>query len=116
MKSQYFSRQEFACRCGCGGDTVDAALLQVLEDARDHFQRPIQVNSGFRCDAHNEKEGGWPDSEHLKGKAADIVVVGWSPSEVQAYFKSKYRSTYGIGSYRTFTHIDVRERKARWEG
>jgi uncharacterized protein YcbK (DUF882 family) len=114
MKSKYFSRYEFACKCGCGKNTVDAELLAVLEEVREHFGRPTLINSAHRCAKHNQEQGGSDKSQHLDGKAADIVVAGVSPFDVYDYLNHKYPDTYGLGRYPGFTHIDVREEKARW--
>lgn len=114
MLNNYFKRKEFACRCGCGTSTVDAELLQVVTDVREHFGAPVVITSGHRCSKHNANVGGAKNSMHLTGKAADIKVTGVSPMEVRAYLCNKYTDKYGIGAYPTFTHIDVRGNKARW--
>jgi len=110
----YFSRDEFACKDGCGFDVVDAELLQVLTDLREHFQSPVIVKSGCRCEQHNARIKGSPNSQHLLGKAADIAVTNTPASEVQDYLLRVYPNTYGIGKYSIWTHIDVRPEKARW--
>lgn len=110
----FFQRKEFACSCGCGFDTVDAELLEVLTDLREHFQTMVTVTSGARCKAHNEAVGGGKTSQHLYGRAADIKLLGVAPKEVQAYLLNKYSDQYGIGSYNSFTHIDTRQHPARW--
>lgn len=111
-----FSRHEFACNCkeDCGYDTVDYELIEVLEDLRSHFGKAITINSGHRCPTYNSEVGGAPRSVHLTGKAADIVISNCHPYDVQKYLKEKYHGKYGIGSYSTFTHIDVRRGPARW--
>lgn len=114
MISKYFQRKEFACKCGCGQDTVDAELLKILEDVRKHFGKPIIINSGNRCPSHNKKVGGAANSIHMTGKAADIVVKGVSPDIVHLYLDRKYPNQYGLGKYKTFTHIDSRSTKSRW--
>jgi uncharacterized protein YcbK (DUF882 family) len=116
MKSDYFNRKEFACKCGCGFATVDVELLEVLEEARAFFNQPIIINSACRCISHNHEIGGRPKSKHTQGIACDIVVKNVEPNVVQRYFLGKYSSRYGIGSYKTFTHIDIRADKARWVG
>lgn len=117
MISRYFKRKEFECKCGkCGQDTVDAELLAILEDVREHFGKPVIINSANRCPAHNKKVGGASRSIHITGKAADIVVKGVSPDIVHSYLDSKYPNQYGLGKYKTFTHIDSRGYKARWNG
>ena len=114
MDSKYFKRSEFACRCGCGFDTVDAELLDVLEDMRSQFERPVFINSGCRCQEYNASIGGAINSQHMYARAADIVVDGVSPYDVYKYFTNKYPGLYGIGSYYAFTHVDTRSYSARW--
>jgi len=115
--SEHFSRSEFACKCGCGLDTVDYELIIVLEGVSKHFDNsPITVNSGCRCEEHNKSEGGWLRSKHLNCRAADIRVKGVSPDKVHAYLTIKYPNKYGIGKYDTFTHIDTRSGRGRWNG
>ncbi len=111
---KYFTRSEFKCPC-CGFAAVDVELLAVLEDVREHFDRPVKINSACRCPAHNKAVGGEEKSMHMYGMAADFVVVGASPAKVHQYLVGKYPDQYGIGLYRTWVHADVRSTKARWE-
>jgi len=112
--SENFHREEFSCRCGCGKNTIDVELITVLEDLREHFNAPVIVNSGNRCVYYNEMVGGRSGSRHLISKAADITVRGYTPIQVYSYLAGKYIGKYGIGSYESFTHIDVRSGYARW--
>lgn len=110
-----FSRSEFACECGCGFDTVDFMLVTVLQDIRDHFNAPIKISSGNRCKEENKNtKGAAKNSEHMKGKAADIKAIGVSPSAIYSYLNEKYPSKFGIGLYYNRVHIDVRKERARW--
>ena len=114
--SEHFSRQEFACPDGCGGDTIDTETLDVLETIREHFNAPVHVNSGFRCLRHNAAIGGRTYSQHLVGRAADIWVEGVSPGVVQEYVKTLLAGSGGLGRYNTFTHVDTRTNgPARWD-
>lgn len=113
--SKYFSRKEFACKCGCGFDVVDVGLIQILEDLREHFKSPIRITSGCRCDEHNKNIGGSIGSQHTKGKAADIKVDGVEPSKVYEYLDSECKDCCGVGKYNWWTHIDSRNSKARWD-
>jgi len=115
--SAHFRRQEFACRCGkCGFAAVDAELLAVLEDVHEHFDAPVSITSGNRCERHNaETPGAAPDSEHTKAMAADIKVHAVHPDRVADYLEAKYPDKYGVGRYVGRTHIDVRPAKARWD-
>lgn len=113
--SKHFDRSEFACSCNCGFDTVDYELLNVLEDVRTHFNAQLKINSAARCLNHNRSIGSKDTSQHVQAKAADIAVKGIEPRGVQNYLIRKYQDKYGIGRYDTFSHIDVRSTKARWD-
>ncbi len=115
MINKYFSRDEFACKCGCGFAAVDVDLLAVLTDLRGHFAKPVKINSACRCPAHNKAVGGEDKSQHLHGMAADFVVAGVSPAKVYQYLTGQYPYQYGLGLYKTWVHADVRAVKARWE-
>ena len=111
----YFQREEFACKCGCGFDTVDYELAEVLDDVRRHFDSPVRINSGCRCISHNHRVGGSSHSTHVDGRAADFIVSGIHEDEVADYLETKYPDKYGIGRYNGRTHIDTRSGKARWD-
>jgi peptidoglycan hydrolase-like protein with peptidoglycan-binding domain len=116
---KYFERREFACKCGrCGGFPVEPSweLIDVLENIREHFGAAVSISSGVRCKTHNKNVGGADESQHLYGTAADIKVKGVSPSKVAAYAETLLPGTGGIGRYKTFTHVDVRAAKSRWNG
>ncbi len=115
--SANFSRSEFRCKgkaCGCTLDTVDAGLLELLEEIRLNFGAKVKINSGCRCVAYNAHIGGSKNSQHLLGRAADIVVEGISPDEV-ADFADNILEAPGLGRYNSFSHIDSRTGKARWD-
>lgn len=112
--SEHFNSTEFACKDGCGASDVNTELVTVLEDVRAHFNQPVYVVSGRRCTKHNNAVGGAKHSQHLLGTAGDIKVKNVAPKVVADYLESKYPNKYGIGRYKTFTHIDIRKNKARW--
>lgn len=115
--SPHFKRQEFLCHCGeCNFEAVDVELLIVLEEIRNEFKRRLFINSGCRCQAWNDHIRGCPNSYHLYGMAADIRVEYTPPRIVQDYIDEKYPEKYGLGFYNDFTHIDMRRKKARWNG
>ena len=45
----------------------------VLEPLREHFNEPVIISSGYRCNELNRLVGGVRNSQHLTGEAADIV-------------------------------------------
>ena len=48
-------------------------LATKLEEIRNVLQKPIHVNSAYRCSAVNAMLGSKPTSAHTKGLAADII-------------------------------------------
>ena len=113
--NNYFSRQEFACKCGCETEGVDVELLTVLTKIREHLNSPVTITSGNRCKIHNTKVGGESRSKHTKGIAADFKVDGATPKQVVDLLNSWYPDKYGIGLYKTWVHLDVRNQPSRWE-
>ena len=118
-----FKKSEFDSKDGAPmpDDVLDnvirlAAALQII---RDHFNAPIKINSGYRSPAHNASVGGGVRSQHLKGKAADIVILVHHPDEVaetiEQLIAEKKIPQGGLGRYNTFTHYDIRGRRARWD-
>jgi len=107
-----FSRSEFACKCGCGFDTVDIVMVNELQRLRDKYGR-ITITSGCRCVKHNKAEGGGKFSQHLLGKAADFIIHSMKASEVFKLLDFYWEG--GLGKYHGRTHIDSRNIKARWD-
>jgi uncharacterized protein YcbK (DUF882 family) len=103
--AQHFTRSEFACKCGCGLDSIDAVLVESLQAIRDHFGTPITITSGIRCCDHNKAVGGADYSQHLLGRAADIRVEDVEPRVIADFAEDLGMS---VGRYNTFTHIDSR--------
>lgn len=112
--SPHFREAEFTCNhCGkLHPDGVPDELVQILEDVRSHFSAAVTVNSGYRCPTHNKNVGGAKMSQHLLGKAADIMVKNTHPHAVYDYLDAIHDG--GLGKYDTFTHVDVRPIRARW--
>jgi uncharacterized protein YcbK (DUF882 family) len=119
-----FKREEFDCR---DGTKVPSTLLhntkqlaQNLQVLRDFFDAPVTINSGYRTRPYNKKVGGAVSSQHLLGTAADIVVEGVSSAVVadttEALIRCGAMKEGGLGRYKSFTHYDIRGKKARWQG
>ena len=124
---KHFKREEMRCPCGkCGGFPVEPAekLMRMLDtDIWEHFQAPITIvplppndphagGSGVRCQAYNDSlRGSVPNSRHVQGKAADIIVRGFFGSAVKGYCDSlvkagKLRYCYVIGGGNS-VHVDI---------
>jgi uncharacterized protein YcbK (DUF882 family) len=114
--SANFKVREFACTDGSDPIFIDSELVNVLQKIRSHFGKPVTITSAYRTPGRNKAVGGETYSQHLYGRAADIKVNGVTPKKVAAYAETLLKNRGGIGTYSTFTHIDVRSTKARWKG
>ena len=106
-----FKVREFRCFDGSDTILISKRLVELLQIIRDHFNSAVTINSGYRTASHNAAVGGASQSQHLYGRAADIVVTGHTPLEVYNYVNTILpQYTGGIGCYRTqnFVHVDVR--------
>lgn len=113
----HFKGREFACHDGSDIFYVDDALGDLLEKIRAHFGgATVALNSSYRNESYNRKIGGASGSQHTLGKAADIVVRGFTPTEVAEAAEYFLGNTGGIGLYTAskFTHVDVRKTPSRW--
>lgn len=114
--SANFKVREFRCRDGSDAIFVSPELIEVLQKVRTHFGKAVTIRSAYRTPTHNEASNGVEDSQHLYGLAADITVKGVTPKKVAAYVETLMPNCGGIGIYGGFTHVDVRSKKARWNG
>lgn len=112
--SNNFRVREFACKDGSRQVLIDPALVDVLQQVRDHFGAAVNINSGYRTPDYNRKIKGADNSQHCYGTAADITVRGVQPVDVYRYLDILFPEELGLGKYSTFTHVDVRAGKARW--
>ena len=115
LLSPHFRVREFACRDGSDLVKIDTDLVELLERIRAAAGGAVTISSGYRTASHNQKVGGARYSQHLLGTAADIVVSGAGPLLVGQMAEYYLGSRGGIGVYQTFTHVDTRSGKARWD-
>lgn len=107
---KYFRREEFRCPCPrCGGFPVepDEALVRLADQVRERFGSPMTISSGVRCQAHNDElKGSAKNSYHVRGKAIDFTVRGYTAAQVLSYVRTlPVHYAYAIdGSY---VHMDV---------
>jgi len=128
--TQNFRLDEFKCKCGrCTmpesvKQNIIRLVTEVLQPLRDQIGQPIFVASGYRCKDHNRAVGGVPNSQHMLGKAADIVVRN-TPASRMYKIVDRFMLTHeppgpgGVGKYPGFTHVDIREARpgsggSRW--
>jgi len=112
----HFSDAELACP-HCRRSECTQKLVDALEEFRAAVQKPVLVNSAYRCAAHNAAVGGAKASEHLAGRAADIRVSGMTAAQLEAVARG-IPAIRGIGraDHQGYLHVDVRPAVtlARW--
>ena len=114
--SAHIQVHEVACNDGSRPVFISQALIDILENIRVHFGRPLHIDSGYRTVAYNAKiKNSSPKSQHCNGLAADIKVEGHTPTEVYAYADQLLGEHGGLGIYNTFVHVDVRADKSRFD-
>lgn len=110
--STYFSENELVCHC-CGTypeDGISQALLDLLDEIREHVGGPVELSCAYRCPAHNAEVGGVPNSQHVLGTAADVLVpAGWTVDRLADL--AALLGADGVGRYydSDFVHVDVRD-------
>ena len=118
--SKNINSNEISCKCGCGFNKASTTLIEMVQDVRNHFNKPVLFTSCCRCKKHNKNEGGAKRSYHLPdlnnvARGADIRVKDIDNDDVADYLEKKYPNSAGIGRYKSWTHIDDRPRRARWD-
>ena len=92
--SEYFKLEEFTnsdtARLRGINNTPDTQSIvnivrlhdNVLYPLRKLIGHPVNITSGYRCEALNHLVGGVSTSQHANGEAADITVTGQSNTAV----------------------------------
>ena len=122
--SQHFTRREFACKgedcCGHSAP-VNLQLVFALELLRAETEKPLVINSGFRCKTHNEVIGGAENSQHCLGTAVDIKTpMGYSDNQFFEICKALNLNGEfifsAVGLYEGRIHLDIRitEKQITW--
>jgi uncharacterized protein YcbK (DUF882 family) len=92
-------------------DNIVALVENVLQPLRDAWEKPLFINSGYRCLELNKKVGGVPTSQHVLGQAAD---VGCSDPLALARLAKKMRLPFDqMGVYPTFVHFSYSDDRNR---
>jgi hypothetical protein len=73
----------------------------VLQPIRDHYQKGVKVNSGYRSPDVNAKVGGSRTSDHTRGMAADIEIPGVPNADLAKWVKENLSYTQLILEFYT---------------
>jgi zinc D-Ala-D-Ala carboxypeptidase len=84
-------------------------LADFLEEVKVVLNnKPIMINSAFRCKALNDAVGSKDTSQHRVGCAADIRVPGMTPDEVvKAVIAADLPYDQVIREFDRWTHISI---------
>lgn len=108
--SRNFKVKEFRCKDGSDKILIDVGFVkEKLQEIRDHFGKPVTINSAYRTESYNKKVGGASKSYHMAGQAFDIAVKDHTPFEVAQY--AQQIGILGIIQYNTFVHVDSRKKR-----
>ncbi len=113
---RYFNYTEFDSPDELGsGKQMSEKILDMLDLAREKFDKPIKITSGFRTEAYNKdlKARGYKassKSSHLKGLAVDIHCNN-SKDRFELVDILLDVGFNRIGIANTFIHADIDEDK-----
>ncbi len=113
---RYFNYTEFDSPDELGsGKQMSEKILDMLDLAREKFDKPIKITSGFRTEAYNQdlKARGYKassKSSHLKGLAVDIHCNN-SKDRFELVDILLDVGFNRIGIANTFIHADIDEDK-----
>lgn len=109
-----FSLQEMQ---DCGTLVITPEVVQfaqMLQELRNWYSKPININSWYRTQATNYRVGGSSNSLHLNGLAVDISIKGDLQNKFCARWQEickKYGIVGGFNYYNTYIHISYGEDK-----
>lgn len=105
-----FKISEFACKCArpeCDAEHMKVETLELLNELRKLYGKPLYITSARRCEYQNSKVGGKPGSYHLIGAAVDIAVTDAIMMGKLVDMAIRIGFT-GIGIAKNFIHLDSR--------
>ena len=102
---KWFKLGEFSCP-HCGANNIDPRFVQLLDEIREEYGKPMVIKSGYRCKAHNEAVGGVPESAHVDGVAADIGC-SFAADRFRLVQIALAHEVKRIGVAKTFVHLDT---------
>ena len=102
------TKSDTATRLGLDNTPDDEALEnlktlceKVLQPVREHFDKSVSVNSAYRSPESNAAVGGSKTSDHCKGMAADIEIVGVANADLAQWIMDNLEYTQLILEFYT---------------
>ena len=97
-------------KCDGFGKGIAKSLVITLNFLRSHYGKAINVNSGYRCPAHDKAVGGTGTGNHTRGLATDFWFSGLNKANVLDYLLKTpyYRYAYSNEENMKYgVHIDT---------
>jgi len=88
-------------------------LREQFEKLRLSWGNPLKINSGFRCQKHNDEVGGVKNSRHAMGMAIDISTKKMNINEKADFLHLANTFFDYVQIYPTFIHMHVEPEKHR---
>jgi hypothetical protein len=102
------TKSDTATRLGLDNTPDDEALENlktlcemVLQPVREHFGKSVTVNSAYRSPESNAAVNGSKSSDHCKGMAADIEIVGVANADLAQWIMDNLEYTQLILEFYT---------------
>lgn len=91
-------------------DAVKELVETVLQPLRNTVGHPLRISSGYRCPELNREVNGVPNSQHIKGEAADIAAADpYLLAKVVRSAPDIWNEVDQMILYPTFVHISHRK-------
>ena len=88
-KSQTATRKGIKNKAGSGEiKNLGDLCYEVLEPVRVKFDKPVTITSGYRSPELSEAIGSKSTSQHCKGEAVDMEVIGVSNLQVALWIEN----------------------------
>ena len=95
-------------------DNILDLIIDCLQPIRNIINLPMIISSGYRNKQVNKIVGGKPNSQHLKGQAADFIVPGMTPKQViDIIIENNIEYYQLINEYDKWVHISFVKGKNR---
>ena len=111
MATEHFTDDELCCP-HCGKCLMDKDFLELLEEIREAYGKPMYLTSAYRCPEYNIRiSNTGARGPHTTGKAVDVMVSGESAYKLMS--TAVYHGVTGVGvnqrgSYaQRFLHLDT---------
>ena len=102
------TKSDTATRLGLDNTPDDEALENlktlcemVLQPVREHYGKSVTVNSAYRSPESNAAVNGSKSSDHCKGMAADIEIVGVANADLAQWIMDNLEYTQLILEFYT---------------